>query len=182
MIKSLLGNFNRGNYRAQQVKAGNATVVQISTDLYQTSGGQTAISVQITSIEDGIAVNIGRQAWFGVAASLGQTVFSALRNPLNLLHRLDDVAQDIESLQLTDLIWKVIDQTAVTKQATQELSEKLRRTVCEYCDSANEVGAAACVACGAPLGNVQPGTCPHCGFVVRKTDHRCPNCGISFAE
>jgi len=182
IARDLIASFNRGNYLAQVVRSGETTVVQVATRQFQTSGGQTAITVAITSVEDGIAVQLGQQAWMGVAASLGQTVFSVLRNPFSLLYRLDDVAQDIESLQLTDEIWNVIDRTAATKQATQELSAKLRRIVCHYCNSANLVGASNCDACGAPLGEVQPTTCTNCGFVIHNSDAKCPNCGISLIK
>ncbi len=175
--RDLISNFNRGNYIAQQVNSGETTMVQVATRAFQSSGGQTALSISITSVEDGVAVQIGQQAWLGVAASLGQTVFSAIRNPFSLLHRLDDLAQDIESLQLTDEIWKVLDRTAASRQATQELSERLRRIVCNYCGSANLVGESNCIACGAPLGDVQPRTCIKCGYVTRKSEDFCPNCG-----
>ncbi len=175
--RDLISNFNRGNYIAQQVNSGETTMVQVATRAFQSSGGQTALSISITSVEDGVAVQIGQQAWLGVAASLGQTVFSAIRNPFSLLQRLDDLAQDIESLQLTDEIWKVLDRTAAAKQATQELSERLRRLVCNYCGSANLVGESNCIACGAPLGDVQPRTCIKCGYVTRKSEAFCPNCG-----
>jgi DNA-directed RNA polymerase subunit RPC12/RpoP len=69
-----------------------------------------------------------------------------------LLGRLDDIAQDIESLQLSEDIWKAIDNFANLKGATFELSERLRRIVCEYCNTANPVGEPSCIACGAPLG------------------------------
>ena len=175
--RDLISNFNRGNYIAQQVSSGETTMVQVATRAFQSSGGQTALSISITSVEDGVAVQIGQQAWLGVAASLGQTVFSAIRNPFSLLQRLDDLAQDIESLQLTDEIWKVLDRTAASRQATQELSERLRRIVCNYCGSANLVGESNCIACGAPLGDVQPRTCIKCGYVTRKSEDFCPNCG-----
>jgi len=133
---SLFAAFNRGNYRAQQIGTGERIVVQIGTRPNAASGGQTAITVSIQSHEDGILVQMGRQNWLGLAASLGKTALFALRNPLNLLHRIDDLAQDIESIQLIDQIWRVIDQTAQSLNSTQELSERFRRLVCEYCNTA----------------------------------------------
>lgn len=177
IARDLIANFGRGNYVAQQVTSGETTVIQVATRAFQSSGGQTALTVSIITVEDGVAVQLGQQAWFGLAASIGQTVFSAMRNPFSLLHRLDDLAQDIESLQLTDEIWKVIDRTAAAKQATQELSERLRRMVCYYCGSANLVGESNCIACGAPLGDIQPRTCIKCGYVTKRSESFCPNCG-----
>jgi len=177
--RSLFAAFNRGNYRAQQIGTGERIVVQIGTRPNAASGGQTAITVSIQSHEDGILVQMGRQNWLGVAASLGKTALFALRNPLNLLHRIDDLAQDIESIQLLDQIWRVIDQTAQSLNSTQELSERFRRLVCEYCNTANPVGEPRCIACGAPLGNLQPKTCRYCGFVLKSNERKCPNCGKS---
>jgi len=70
----------------------------------------------------------------------------------------------------------VIEETAKTVGATYELSEKLRRLVCDYCNTPNKVGEPTCIACGAPLGDVQPVTCKNCGYVVSKLDKFCPNC------
>jgi RNA polymerase subunit RPABC4/transcription elongation factor Spt4 len=151
--------------------------VQISTHEARSSGGQTATSVDIQAVEDGVCVQVGQQAWLGVAASLGMTALSAIRNPWNLLGRLDDLAQDIESLSLSDEIWKVIDGSARTLNAGAQLSERLRRMVCSYCNSANPVGESNCLACGAPLGDDQPSTCGKCGFVVTQAEKFCPNCG-----
>jgi hypothetical protein len=99
------------------------------------------------------------------------------RNPLNLLGRLDDIAQDIENLNLDDKVWAVIEEVAFTMGASHQLSEKLRRIGCEYCNTANPVGEPRCIACGAPLGGSQPRLCKYCGFVAGYTDVTCTNCG-----
>jgi hypothetical protein len=174
---ALLAKFNRGNLRTQQVGQGDQVVVQIATRQGAGSGGQTALSVSLQKVADGVSVQIGKQAWFGTAASLGFTALSALRNPMALLGRLDDLAQDFENLQMVDSVWGTIAETARTAGASFELSERLRRSVCSYCNTPNAVGEAACLACGAPLGDSQPVTCQHCGFVLAKSEHVCPNCG-----
>jgi len=177
---SLIARFNRGNLRAQQLGNDQQIVVQIATRHGASSGGQTATTVTMQKVEDGVAVGIGEQTWLGVAASLGQTAFTAWRNPWGLLSRLDDLAQDIENLQLSDAVWQTIESYARNAGATFELSERLKRAVCAYCDTANPVGEASCVACGAPLGLAQPRTCLNCGFVVRSSENLCPNCGKSL--
>jgi hypothetical protein len=177
IANNLVGYFNRGNLRVQQFVNGNQTTVQIATYSRPISGGQTALSILLQSVEDGVSVQMGQQAWLGVAASLGFTALAALQNPLNLLGRLDDLAQDIEDIQLTDQVWKVIDDTARAMGTGYELSDRLRRLVCQYCYTANPVGEPNCIACGAPLGDVQPSTCPHCGFAIIHKELICPNCG-----
>ncbi len=173
----LMAHFNRGNLRVQQIGSGEKIAVQIATTNAPASGGQTALSVTLQKVEDGVMVEIGQQAWLGVAASLGISALTALRNPLALLGRLDDIAQDIENLQISEEVWRVVDAACQAAGATFELSERLRRTVCLYCNTANPVGEASCLSCGAPLGELQPGTCTNCGFVLKKPEQFCPNCG-----
>lgn len=180
VAQALLAEFNRGNLRAQTLGNGDKMIVQISTRPGAASGGDTAMTVSIQKFEDGVVAEIGQQAWFGVAASLGTTALSALRNPFALLGRLDDLAQDIENLTLSDRVWQVIASSAQARGASKKLSERLRRMECEYCGTANPVGEPSCIACGAPLGKVQPGTCPNCGFVVKTGEKQCPNCGNSL--
>jgi hypothetical protein len=177
---ALLGHFQRGNYRVQQFGEQDKTILQIGTREQAMSGGQTALSIILQKVEDGVSVQVGQQAWLGIAASLGTTAISVLRNPWSLVNRLDDLAQDIENLQMSDDIWKILNETAQSLGATQELSERLRRIVCTYCDTANPVGEASCIACGAPLGSAQPITCKKCGFVVFRRETKCPNCGSSL--
>lgn len=178
LANALVGNFNRGSLRVQRVGDSNKLVVQIATSDRPMSGGQTAMSVILQRVEDGVAVEIGQQAWLGVAASLGTSAISILANPWNLLNRLDDIAQDVEHLQLTDEVWRVLDATAHSLGAGQQLSERLRRVTCAYCGTANPVGEGRCVACGAPLGDSQPRTCQKCGYVILHGEATCPNCGV----
>lgn len=172
----LLGEFNRGNLRAQMLGQSDRIVVQVVSRPDAMSGGQTAMTVTIQTLEEGIIVELGEQAWLGVAASLGASAIAALRNPFSLLGRLDDIAQDIENLQLRERVWQVISKAARSAGASAELSENLKRTTCEYCHVANPVGEPSCIACGAPMGRIQPNTCKKCGFVVRAGDTICPNC------
>jgi hypothetical protein len=79
-------------------------------------------------------------------------------------------------LNLAEQVWTVIENAARTAGATFELSERLRRLVCAYCMTANPVGEPRCIACGAPLGEVQPHTCRNCGFVLKTGEPVCPNC------
>jgi hypothetical protein len=177
LAKALIAHFDRGSYQTQSIGHGDQVVVQISTRNVRPSGGQTALSISLQKVGEGVLVKIGKQAWLGIAASLGTTALGAIRNPFSLLSRLDDIAQDIESLQLTEDVLQVIQQSANAMNASHQLSEKLRRMTCDYCNTANPVGSSRCLACGAPLGDVQPQTCRQCGYVVSPKDSVCPNCG-----
>jgi hypothetical protein len=176
IAQALLARFNHGNLRAQQLGNSQQLVIQIATRQGATSGGQTATTVSIQKVEDGVAIGIGKQDWLGVAASLGATALAAFRNPFNLLGRLDDLAQDIENLQINQQVWETIVEVTRANDASYELSERLRRMVCDYCNTANLVGEPNCISCGAPLGDVQPRTCPNCGFVIKTHEGVCPNC------
>ncbi|MFN2274935.1 MAG: zinc ribbon domain-containing protein [Anaerolineales bacterium] len=174
--RALVAEFDQGNLVVRQIGRGATKVVQIASAPNATSGGKTAITVQLTTVEDGVHVRVGQQDWFGVAASMGLTALSALRRPAMLLSRLDDMAQDIASLQLSTRIWQTIAATAEALGVSQELSERLRRLTCSYCLTANPVGAPSCVACGAPLGPNQPLACPNCGYIVDTGTRVCPQC------
>lgn len=180
LARALEAAFNRTNLFAKSVGSGKKMAVQISSRPNARSGGHTALTIHIQKVPEGVLVQLGKQARMGIAASLGQTAVSAIRNPFSLLHRLDDLAQDIQNLQLDDDVWDVIAKAALTAGASHELSEKLQRLTCEYCLVANHVGEANCIACGAPLGNVQPRTCKACGYVVTGKERSCPNCGKSI--
>ena len=176
IAQALIGEFNQGNLHVQTLGQSDKMIVQIGTQPGATSGGQTAITVTIQKLEDGIMVEQGQQAWLGVAASLGMTAITALRNPFSLLGRLDDIAQDIENLQISERIWQVIAQSAQAAGVSTELSDRLKRITCDYCGAANPVGEPSCIACGAPLGKMQPNTCRNCGYVVQPGDKICKNC------
>ncbi len=174
--QALVAQFNHGNLRAQQFSKRGKVIVQVATRIRPVSGGNTALTIYLEQVEDGVAVQLGEQAWLGIAASIGTTILSVWRNPFNLIHRLDDIAQDVENIQISDQVWQVIENVAQMKGATFELSERFKRMTCGYCETANPVGESRCLACGAPLGDVQPDTCPNCGFVVTLEDATCPNC------
>ena len=173
---ALMAEFNRGNLHAQTISQKEMIAVQIATRMGSMSGGQTALTISLQKVEDGVMVEMGKQEWLGLAASLGQTAWSAFRNPLSLLSRLDDLAQDIESIQLAENIWRVIDRAVASRGASLELSDRLNRLTCEYCGAANPVGEASCLACGAPMGEIHPTACPHCGFAIKPGESTCPNC------
>lgn len=182
IANALSGRFNRGNLRVQTFGNEDRLVIQISSRDSPRSGGTTAMTVVVQKTQDGIGVQVSEQNWLGIAASLGQSALWTWVNPLNIISRLDDIAQDIENLQLEDKTWETIKEAARNAHATQELSSRFGRVVCNYCLTANPIGTGSCIACGAPLGPVQPSTCPKCGFVVRKDEITCPNCGQKLSQ
>jgi len=177
LANALISNFSRGNMRVQKFEQGDEMIVQISTSPIATSGGTTALSIYLQNVTDGVLVEMSKQVWLGIAASLGVTTIAAISNPMNLLHRLDDLAQDLEYVQLVESAWKVIDKTARSLGSGFELSARLNRYICDYCNTPNLPGEPQCMACGAPLGNIQPQTCKKCGYVITKSEPVCPNCG-----
>jgi hypothetical protein len=148
----------------------------VATRARPLSGGNTALTIYLEQVEDGVAVQVGEQAWLGIAASIGSTILSVWQNPFNLIHRLDDIAQDVENIQISDQVWQIIENFAKMKGATFELSERFRRMSCAFCETANPIGESRCLACGAPLGDIQPGTCQNCGYLINEDEEICPNC------
>ena len=176
IARALTAQYNRGNLQTQTYGRDNHLVVQIATRQLRQSGGQTALTVNIEQVADGVMVKVGEQDWLGVAASLGWSAIATFLKPLNILGRLDDIAQDVFSLQMKEQVWRVIDSAARSTGASQELSRRLKRMVCDYCTTANPVGQPRCIACGAPMGDSQPTTCSNCGFIVTRAEQYCPNC------
>jgi len=179
-VHGLVAEFDQGNLEVQVHGTPAHRVVQIATDIYARSGGRTALSIHLSGIEDGVLIQMGEQEWLGIAASLGVSALAAISNPLNLLSRIDDIGQDIASIQLIERVEANLTRTAATHGASHQLSERLRTIECAYCRTANKVGAPHCIACGAPLGGAQPLACPHCGFVVRADVTICPQCHKSI--
>jgi hypothetical protein len=177
IAEALQAYFNRGNLRAQTIGSGKDLKVQIATRPGAASGGNTALTVMLNKLQDGVSVSISEQAWFGVAASVGQTVLATMMNPWNLLSRLDDLAQDVENMQINEKVWQVIGSVAQAHRSSTQIAERLQRLECNYCGTGNPVGEGSCIACGAPLGSIQPRTCAICGFVVLRGEKNCPSCG-----
>jgi hypothetical protein len=177
VAQALEAEFNQGNTRTQRFGENSNQTIQIASSQWAHSGGKTALAVNIQKVEDGIMVLVGEQQWLGLAASLGQTAIATLMNPLNLLGRLDDIAQDVSNLQLVEKVWQTVVGVVNASGASLQLSERLARVTCEYCGIANPVGESSCLACGAPLGKAQPKTCSNCGYVLLRDERFCPNCG-----
>jgi len=180
MAAALIAAFNQGNLRCQQLGQGDKVMVQIATATSAQSGGRTALAVTIQKHTDGVTVSIGQAEWLGVAASLGQTALATLLNPWNLIHRLDDIAQDITSLTLEQKAWEALERYARTAKVTKTISARLQAVTCPYCNTANKLGVADCENCGGPLGEAQPVSCGKCGNVMPPKSKFCSNCGTAI--
>ena len=180
LAEALVAEFNRGHLRAQQIGHGEKVMVQVATRESAQSGGKTGVSVTLQRVDDGVTVALGQQEWLGTAASLAQTGLAALMNPWSLIGRLDDLAQDISSLSLSDQVWAAVENFARASGAAKEISERLRTITCPNCGTANRVGAAKCVSCSAPLGAAQPQACKNCGHVMAAGSKFCSNCGAAM--
>ena len=100
--------------------------MQIATREKIFAGGPTALTVTMEKVSDGVSVQLSKQAWFGVAASLGVTALGALKNPWSLLNRIDDLAQDLESLQLQENVLQALEEYARQHGTGYQLSERLQ--------------------------------------------------------
>jgi len=177
----LVAAFDQGNLRAQRVGSATRAMVQIATREWRGRGGQAALTVTISRIPDGVMVALGQHEWLGAAASLLQTGLMGLLNPISLITRLEDIAQDVNSFSLPTQVWAVVDKYCRSVGAFLAMSERLRSVVCPYCGVGNTVGQGSCSACGAPLGDSQPRTCPRCGNVMAHRSRYCDICGATLA-
>jgi predicted RNA-binding Zn-ribbon protein involved in translation (DUF1610 family) len=180
LANALVVAFDQGNLRAQMVGSDERVMVQVATREWSGTGGQAALTVTISKVVDGVTVSLGQHEWLGAAASMVQTGLMALLNPVSLISRIDDIAQDVTSFSLPSQIWAAVDHYCRSVGAAMMISEKLRSVVCPYCGVANSAGQGSCSACGAPLGSVQPRACPRCGNVMNNSSRFCDNCGATM--
>jgi hypothetical protein len=180
--RALFARYNAGNFQVQAYGNDSTLNLQIFTRPNRKAGGDTGLTVNLNQVEDGVSVQVGQQRMLGLAANFGKTALDAFRNPWSLLGNLDDIAQDVESVQLEDSVWTVIDKAARQYNSGESLSERLSSVKCPYCLTGNKVGEGNCMACGAPLGNLQPDTCKRCGYVLYPNELICPNCGTRVSR
>ena len=181
LADALVAQFNRGDYRAQKAGRGAQMVVQIATQRGRRGEPDTAVAVTITPTSDGVKVSMGDPEWLGVAADLVQTGLGALLNPWSLVHKVDDVARNVQDLSLPQQVWGAVDQYARTVGARPKLAPEPVAVTCPFCRTANAIGEARCIACGAPLGDAQPVRCPSCNRLLPAGTTQCPQCGAQLA-
>ena len=122
---------------------------RIFTSRNNTSESQTSINITAILTENGLSITASDQEWGQIAASLGTTVVAAIINPINLLGRIDNLAVDVENMQLSERIDKFVHSFATTLAERSET--QANRSTCKYCRSRNDQTATHCASCGAPL-------------------------------
>ncbi len=172
----LVASFHRGELEVQHFGDDDGVTVQIASRQNRQSGGHTSLTITLQPVQDGVLVKMGQQNWMGVAASLGQTALSVLRNPWSILDRLDDLATDFDIISLEKKAWECIEELVRSRGASHQISENLRNVVCPYCETANDSQAENCSSCGAPLGEAQPIACAKCGFINKAGSKFCGQC------
>ncbi|MBU0495568.1 MAG: zinc ribbon domain-containing protein [Chloroflexi bacterium] len=181
LAEALVNQFNRGDYRAAKSGRGTQAVVQISTNRRMRGEPDTAVSVTITPTPEGVHVSMGDPQWLDIAADLVQTGIGALLNPWSLVREVDDVARNVQDLNLPQEVWQAIDQYAKTVGSRPALLPEPTSVTCPYCRSGNAIGEGRCENCGAPLGDAQPVRCPSCQRLLAAGTSQCPQCGERLA-
>ncbi|NDJ52728.1 MAG: zinc ribbon domain-containing protein [Chloroflexi bacterium] len=119
-------------------------------------GGQwrTVLTMTFTQRTDGIHVDIADHNWVGSATDLLSEGARSFRNPMRLLGRLNDVVEDVQTLQLPQQVWLAIEAYVEKALLNPDLPQDY--VVCPYCNTPNEIGVLVCPACGGSLADVQP--------------------------
>ncbi len=177
LADALVLQFNGRDLKAQKVGRENHVLVQIASRDWGWGGPQTALTVGLARIEDGVEVSLGQERWLGAVADLAQTGLMALVNPISLINRIDDIARSVSGLTLPQQVWEAVEHYCDSVGASLGLRAEETMITCPYCGVANPIGAPKCSACGAPLGDAQPLACPRCGLLLNRKAAFCSRCG-----
>jgi len=180
LANALVARFNGGDLMAQKLGHGEHVLVQIASRDWNWGGPQTALTIGIAQVDEGVEVTLGQQRWLGAVADLAQTGLMALVNPLSILTRIDDVARNISGLTLPQQVWEAIEHYCESIGASLGLTAEMTLVTCPYCGVGNPIGAPKCSACGAGLGDAQPVACPQCGLLLSREAQFCSRCGTSL--
>jgi len=180
IAKALVAQFNQGSTVAHQFSQGERVVVQIgSRDRRQ--GVENALTVSLSKTRDGVNVGVGEQRWLDAATDLAQAGLGALFNPVSLISNLGEIVRDVSSFSLPEQVWKTIESYCDSVGAGLGGSLEQSNITCGYCGVLNEPGAPRCIACGAPMGNLQPIHCHVCGLSAPYNAKTCKRCGAKLA-
>ena len=132
-----------------QATAKNVYDVRIYSQNNRMRGSQTSIFIHVTQTERGLEVSISDQEWGQIAASLGTTVAATFFNPINIIHRLDDLAVDVQNMQLGERVENFVREYNERKAKAAEFIDD--KALCKYCHTRNNPPGSHCISCGAPL-------------------------------
>jgi hypothetical protein len=182
LADALVARFNSGPLMAQKAGDEGHLLVQIATRHWEGRGSQTALSVGIARLDDGVEVTLGQQQWLGPAVELLDTGLKALFRPLALLGEVDDIAASLSTLTLPSQVWEAVEHYVESVGANLGLAERQHLVKCPYCGVGNAVGVGQCSACGAGLSDVQPIYCTQCGKLADPGANYCNRCGFPLKD
>lgn len=178
LARALVVRFDTGETRAYWMEAeGDRAVVQIQNRRVEHGDPNTAVTVQIAPTKTGLTVALSEQKLLGVAADMARTGVAAWLNPMRLLGELDDIARNVRLLGLRPEVWKAVDEYCQAQGSGRGVAGILNHVECPYCSTPNDIGTKLCTSCQAPLAQVQPIICGHCGTLNRPEASLCVNCG-----
>lgn len=154
IAQTLVSTFSEGHLHTRAYKnADNQIVVQIET-VESDRGGKrrAALTVQIAEQNKMVSVTFDDHNVTGATGDLLRVGLRAARNPLTALGRLDDINDDLATLQLPKAVWEAVE--SYVANAVEPQPEGI--VICRFCDTSVPVGILTCPACGASLGSQQP--------------------------
>ncbi len=153
---ALIAHFSQGHFLAQAQQVNDHYfIVQIGTEEID-RGGRVRGALVISLVEKGedVHVTLEDHNALGAAGDLLETGLRAMRNPLALAGRISAAADDLETLQLPDKVWEIVETFAANVTPPDTRPKDI--VICPYCNTASPVGVLKCPSCGGPLGDVQP--------------------------
>lgn len=178
LAQALTARFSGDDLSATVAGEEGRLLVSISSSGWQ--GGRTALQVGLSAVvSGGVLVTVGEHDVLGVASDLLQTGLAAMVNPLTVIGEMNDVARNVERLQLPKLVWETVDHYASSVGAG--LTPDPVVVTCPYCGVDSPIGVTKCSSCGASLASAQPLTCAKCGKILPATLKYCTRCGAPLA-
>lgn len=173
LAQALTARFDGDDLSATVTGEEGKLLVSISSSGWQ--GGRTALQVGLSAVSSGVLVTVGEHDVLGVASDLLQTGLAALVNPMSVIGEMNDVARNVERLELPRLVWETVDHYASSVGAG--LTPDPVVVTCPYCGVDSPIGVTKCSSCGASLASAQPLTCGRCGKILPADLKFCTRCG-----
>ncbi|MBN1878071.1 MAG: zinc ribbon domain-containing protein [Anaerolineae bacterium] len=183
MARALVLRFDAGETQARWMREQEGgAIVQVQSRRVEHQDPTMSVTVQIVTSDTGVVVAMSEQKSLGVLADLAKTGVKAWLNPRRLLGEIDDVARNVRWLNLRTELWQAVEDYCQSSGSGRGAAQMLQKPICAYCGTPNEIGAANCQACRAPLTEVQPMICNRCGFLNDALASLCVNCGATLQK